>query len=51
VTVQVHVRPTDTWAFWVLGGAAGLVFVIGLWRTIRRGRSRPRLQAPEVEPL
>jgi Family of unknown function (DUF6049) len=51
VTVQVHVRPTDTWAFWVLGGAAGLVFVVGLWRTIRRGRSRPRLQAPEVDPL
>jgi hypothetical protein len=51
VTVQVHVRPTDTWAFWVLGVAAGLVFVVGLWRTIRRGRSRPRLQAPEVDPL
>ncbi len=51
VTVQVHVRPTDTWAFWAIGVAAGLVFVVGLWRTIRRGRSRPRLQAPEVEPL
>jgi hypothetical protein len=51
VTVTVHVRPTDTWAFWVLGVAAGLVFVIGLWRTLRRGRSRPRLQAPEVEDL
>jgi hypothetical protein len=51
VTVQVHVRPTDTWAFWVIGVAAGLVFLVGLWRTIRRGRSRPRLQAPEVEPL
>ncbi len=51
VTVQVHVRPTDTWAFWVIGVAAGLVFLVGLWRTLRRGRSRPRLQAPEVEPL
>ena len=38
VMVQVHVRPTDTWAFWVIGVAAGLVFLVGLWRTIRRGR-------------
>ncbi len=51
VTVQVHVRPTDTWAFWVIGVAAGLVFIVGLWRTIKRGRSRPQLQAPEVDPL
>jgi hypothetical protein len=51
VTVQVHVRPTDTWAFWVLGGAAGLTFVIGLVRTLRRGRARPRLLAPEVDEL
>ncbi len=51
VTVQVHVRPTDTWAFWVLGVAAGLVFLVGLVRTLRRGRSRPRLQAPEVDDL
>lgn len=51
VTVQVHVRPTDSWAFWVLGVAAGLVFIVGLRRTLRRGRSRPRLQAPEVTEL
>ncbi|MFL6099295.1 MAG: DUF6049 family protein [Actinomycetales bacterium] len=49
VTVRVHVRPTDTWAFWVLGVAAALIFLIGLVRTIRRGRARPRLMAPEVE--
>jgi hypothetical protein len=51
VTVRVHVRPTDTWAFWVLGIAVGLIFVIGLMRTLRRGRARPRLMAPEVEDL
>jgi hypothetical protein len=51
VTVQVHVRPTDTWAFWVLGVAAGLTFVIGLVRTLRRGRARPRLVAAEVDEL
>jgi hypothetical protein len=51
VTVRVHVRPTDTWAFWVLGIAVGLIFVIGLIRTLRRGRARPRLVAPEVEDL
>lgn len=51
VTVRVHVRPTDTWAFWVLGVAAALIFLIGLFRTIRRGRARPRLMAPEVEEL
>jgi hypothetical protein len=51
VTVRVHVRPTDTWAFWVIGIAAGLTFLIGLVRTLRRGRARPRLVAPEVEEL
>jgi len=51
VTVRVHVRPTDTWAFYVLGVAAALIFVIGLVRTIRRGRARPRLRAPEVDEL
>lgn len=51
VTVRVHVRPTDTWAFWVLGVAAALIFLIGLYRTIRRGRARPRLMAPEVDEL
>ena len=51
VTVRVHVRPTDTWAFWVIGVAAGLTFLIGLVRTLRRGRARPRLVAPEVDEL
>jgi hypothetical protein len=51
VTVQVHVRPTDTWAFWVIGVGALAVLITGIRRSVRRGRSRPRLQAPDVDPL
>jgi hypothetical protein len=51
VTVQVRVRPTDTWAFWVIGVVAGLVLLIGLIRALRRGRTRPPHLAPEVADL
>lgn len=41
VTVHVRVRPTDSWAFWAIGVVAGLVLLIGIVRTFRRGRRQP----------
>ena len=43
VAVQVHVRPTDTWAFSVLGVIVGLVLLVGLVRALRRPRRRSGL--------
>lgn len=45
-TIQVHVRPTSTWIFWVLGGLAALILALGIYRTIRR----PAGRAPVPEP-
>ena len=35
--VQVDVRPTASWIYWVLGSLGGIVFVVGLVRAVRRG--------------
>ncbi|KYH44181.1 hypothetical protein [Branchiibius sp. NY16-3462-2] len=35
--VQVDVRPTASWIYWVLGSLGGIVFIIGLIRAVRRG--------------
>lgn len=35
--LQVNVRPTATWIYWVLGGVAGLILIGGVIRSIRRG--------------
>lgn len=35
--VQVDVRPTASWIYWVLGSLGGIVFVVGLIRAVRRG--------------
>ena len=44
--VQVDVRPTASWIYWVLGSLGGIVFVIGLIRAVRRG---PRT-AEQLDP-
>ncbi|PWJ26980.1 hypothetical protein ATK17_3163 [Branchiibius hedensis] len=44
--VQVDVRPTASWIFWVLGSLGGIVFVVGLIRAVRRG---PRT-AEQLDP-
>jgi len=55
VPVSVRVQPTDTWALWVLGAVAALVFAVGLVRTLRRPRraqvkfEQAQLQAAEAE--
>lgn len=40
VPLDVRVQPTGTWLYWVLGGLAGLVLVLGLARAVRRGQPR-----------
>jgi hypothetical protein len=48
-SVNVRVQPTSTWIFWVLGGLASMVFVIGIFRSLRRGSTRAsRPTAPEL---
>ncbi|MGB3593797.1 MAG: DUF6049 family protein, partial [Ornithinimicrobium sp.] len=34
--VGVQVRPTGIWIYWVLGGVAGVILILGLIRAIRR---------------
>jgi Family of unknown function (DUF6049) len=37
--VQVRVTPTGDWIYWGLGGIAGAILLLGIWRSVRR---RPR---------
>ncbi len=41
VDVQVQVTPTGDWVYWTLGGVAGIILVLGIWRSVRR-RPTPR---------
>jgi hypothetical protein len=48
-TVSVHVQPPAAWVYWVLGGLAGIVLLLGTQRSLRRGStraSRPDAQEP-----
>ena len=38
--VDVRVQPTSTWVYWVLGGLASLILVLGTYRSLRRGSTR-----------
>lgn len=46
--IQVNARPTGTWIYWVLGIVAGLVLVIGVYRSLRRG-PRPMVESDRPE--
>ena len=49
--VNVHVQPPATWIYWALGGLAGLILVLGTYRSLRRGStraSRPDAQEPPI---
>ncbi len=48
--LKVSVRPTSSWIYWVLGIVAGLVLVIGLWRSLRRGPRRETLDPTTTAP-
>ena len=45
--VDVRVSPTETWVYGVLGVVAGLVLVLGVVRSLRRGRARPSMPSQE----
>jgi hypothetical protein len=34
--VVVQVTPTGDWVYWTLGGFAGIILVLGIWRSVRR---------------
>ena len=38
--VDVRVQPTSTWIYWVLGAVAGIILVLGTYRSLRRGSTR-----------
>ncbi|WP_299450897.1 DUF6049 family protein [uncultured Serinicoccus sp.] len=41
VAIEVRVQPTGIWVYWVLGGVAGLVLVLGLARALRSAPDGP----------
>jgi hypothetical protein len=48
-SVNVRVQPPATWIYWVLGGLAGIILLLGTQRSLRRGStraSRPDGQEP-----
>ena len=50
--VTIRVQPPATWIYWVLGGLAGIVLVLGTLRSLRRGStrgSRPDAQEPSID--
>ncbi|MDF8263866.1 DUF6049 family protein [Luteipulveratus flavus] len=51
VKLKVNVRPTATWIYWVLGIVAGLIFVVGLFRSVRKGpRAETAMPLPDDVP-
>ncbi|MGB5935529.1 MAG: DUF6049 family protein [Ornithinimicrobium sp.] len=39
--LDVQVRPTGIWIYWLLGGVAGVILILGLTRAIRRPAAPP----------
>lgn len=37
--VQITVTPTGAWVYWTLGGIAGTILFLGIWRTVRQSRA------------
>ncbi|MEO6144426.1 MAG: DUF6049 family protein [Dermatophilaceae bacterium] len=49
--VDVRVQPTSTWVYWVLGSAAGVILVLGSYRSLRRGSTRAARPAEQEVSL
>jgi hypothetical protein len=45
--VLVQVTPTGDWVYWTLGGIAGIILLLGIWRSVRR-KPAPRNAAEPV---
>lgn len=51
VQLNINVRPTGSWIYWVLGIVASLILVIGLLRSLRRGpRAETSMPLPTGVP-
>jgi hypothetical protein len=50
-TVNVRVQPPGTWIYWVLGGLALIVLVLGTLRSLRRGSTRASFPEAQEPPL
>ncbi|HEX7536930.1 MAG TPA: DUF6049 family protein [Dermatophilaceae bacterium] len=50
-SVNVRVQPPSTWIYWVLGGLAGMVLVLGTYRSLRRGSTRGSRPGAQEHPL
>ena len=48
--VNVRVQPTNTWIYWVLGTLAGIILVLGIYRSLRRGSTRASRPAAQEIP-
>lgn len=46
----VRVQPTGVWIYWLLGGVAGVILVLGLWRALRPAGSRRGDAATAAQP-
>lgn len=47
--MQVRVQPTGIWIYWLLGGVAGVILVLGLVRALRpRSRQDPDESTPDT---
>jgi hypothetical protein len=49
--VDVRVQPTSTWVYWALGAAAGVILLLGTYRSLRRGSTRASRPAAQEIPL
>jgi Family of unknown function (DUF6049) len=50
-SVAVRVQPPSTWIYWALGALAGLVLVLGTYRSLRRGSTRGSRPDAQELPL
>ena len=48
--VDVRVQPTSTWIYWALGAVAGIILVLGTYRSLRRGSTRASRPAAQETP-
>ena len=49
--VDVRVQPTSTWIYWALSGVAGIILVLGTYRSLRRGSPRAARPAEQEVSL
>ena len=49
--VDVRVQPPSVWIYWALGAVAGIILVLGTYRSMRRGSTRASRPAAQEIPL